>query len=97
MSFINHPQLLEYTDYKIDTLYTPDGYKRLNVKFTKSRLELFSPFKQVGDNTDRGTFFYYVTFVCKVKIFAELSTEYNVTVDFQGMFSYIFLSFRKIK
>ena len=96
VSIIDNSQLTKGTHYTVEqnaTSHLTTGYLRLRVKFLDDRLKLFSPFKQIDDDLQKKSLYYYVTFKCQAVFGTEnVSGEYRVKAYYEGLFLY-FCSF----
>jgi len=76
---------IHYNVLKETHNYQSDGYRRLNLTFLQPRKKLIPQYKQIGDDTNRRTLYYYVTFGCAAVFGTETtSREFNITKDFEG-------------
>ena len=65
--------------------YLSDGYRRLNLTFLQPREKMIRQYKQIGDDTNRRTLYYYIAFGCMTVFGTEtMEREFNVTEDFEG-------------
>ena len=78
-------RLKETHDYQLD------GYRRLYLTFLQPREKMIPQYKQIGDDTNRRTLYYYVTFGCMAVFGTEtIQRQLNITEDFEGIYLYFF-------
>jgi len=88
VSWVQNNLLIEGTHYNVSKEthnYRSDGYRRFNLTFLQPRNKLIQQYKKKGDDTNRKTLYYYLTFSCMAVFGTETtSTEFNITEDFEG-------------